>query len=305
MHVNLPGNIRLEYERFGRESAPVILLIMGLGAHMQRWNVEICDGLVARGFCVIRFDNRDAGLSSRLDAAGVPPLGEVMSAALQGKVPAIPYTLCDMAADTLGLMDALGIAAAHVVGISMGGAIAQIHAAQHPSRVRSLNLLMTSSGSPTLPGPTPAAAASLFAPLPRDRSRESIVADGMRRYFAVASPAYPSAPAWVQAMLEAEYDRGFHPSGVARQLAAIIAGGDRRPLLAQIRVPTRVLHGAEDPLIPPACGEDIARHVPGAVLELIEGMGHDLPLALTGRLVDAIAGHAERVERVERIEHAS
>lgn len=296
MQVRLANDLHLEYESFGRPDAPAILLIMGLGAQMLRWNVEICEGLVDAGYRVIRFDNRDCGLSTRFDEAPIPAVGDIISTLKSGRTPAVPYTLDDMAGDCVGLLDALGIEAAHIVGISMGGAIAQLIAAHHASRVRSLTCLMASSGNLALPGPSPEAAAALFAPLPRDRSRDSIVADGIRRFLVVASPDYPSDGAWLQQLFAREFERGFYPPGVARQLAAIIANGDRRPLLATIRVPTLVLHGAEDPLIPAACGEDIARHVPGARLHLIPGMGHDLPLALTGELVGAIASIARVTE---------
>lgn len=288
MQVRLANDLHLEYESFGSPAAPVILLIMGLGAQLLRWNVEICEGLVAAGYRVIRFDNRDCGLSSRLESLPVPPMGEVLAALKAGQSPVVPYTLEDMAGDSVGLLDALGIASAHVVGISMGGAIAQIIAAEYPERVLSLTCVMASSGNPALPGPTPDAATALFAPLPRERTREHMVADGIRRFLVVASPRYPSDPQWLEAIFGREFDRGLYPQGVARQLAAIIANGDRREQLQRIKAPTLVLHGADDPLIPAACGEDIARHVSGARLVLIPGMGHDLPLALTGTFVEAI-----------------
>lgn len=291
MQAKLPGNLHLEYESFGAENAPAILLVMGLGAQLLRWNIEICEGLAAKGYRVIRFDNRDCGRSSWMDGAPIPDIGAAMR---HGTKLEVPYTLEDMAADSLALLDALSIRAAHIVGISMGGAIAQIIAAQQPERTLSLTCLMSSSGRPTLPGPTPEAAVALFAPLPRDRSRDSIVADGVRRYLAVASPSYPTEVARLQSMFEQEYERGFYPQGVARQLAAIIANGDRSALLGEIRVPTLVIHGADDPLIPAVCGDDIARQVSGAKLLVIEGMGHDLPLALTGQLVDAIVSVAGR-----------
>ncbi len=296
MQVRLANDLQLEYESFGSPDAPAILLIMGLGAQLLRWNIEICDGLVDAGYRVIRFDNRDCGLSTHFDDAPIPAVGDIITALRNGEKPAVPYTLDDMAADCVGLLDALGIDAAHIVGISMGGAIAQLIAAHHAARVLSLTCLMASSGNLALPGPTPEAATALFAPLPRERSRDSIVADGIRRFRVVASPAYPSDDAWLQQLFAREFERGFYPPGVARQLAAIIANGDRCPLLATIRVPTLVLHGAADPLIPVACGEDIARHVPDARLHIIPGMGHDLPLALTGELVGAIAALARAAD---------
>ena len=290
MHVTLPNQLRIKYESFGAEGAPAILLIMGLGAQLLRWNTEICEALAGKGYRVIRFDNRDCGLSSRLDDAPIPDVGAMLR---HGVRPELSYTLEDMATDTLGLLDALSVSAAHIVGISMGGAIAQIMAAQTPERVLSLTCIMSSSGNPALPGPTPEATAALFEPLPHDRTRDSIVADGVRRYLVVASPDYPETAARLTNMFEQEYDRGFYPPGVARQLAAIVNNGDRRPLLEKIRVPTLVIHGEADPLIPLACGLDIARYIEGAETFVVKGMGHDLPLALTGQLVDAIDSIAD------------
>lgn len=284
------NGIRLEYESFGPERAPAILLIMGLGGQMTRWNVELCELLVGRGFRVIRFDNRDSGLSSHFDEAPVPDLRALQ----RGEAVAVPYTLDDMAADSIGLLDALDIERAHLAGASMGGAIAQIAAASYPARVRSLTSIMSSSGNPDLPPPTPAAATALFAPLPRQRDRESIVADSIARYATLESPAWPTDRERLRQMFAAEYDRNFDPRGVGRQLAAIIASGDRRPLLQTITAPTVVVHGAADQLIPPACGKDVARHIAGAELRLIAGMGHDFPVALSALIADAIGTAAAR-----------
>jgi pimeloyl-ACP methyl ester carboxylesterase len=176
----------------------------------------------------------------------------------------------------------------------MGGAIAQIAAARYPARVRSLTSIMSSSGNPALPPPTPAAAAALFAPQPRRRDRESIVADSIARYATLERPAWPTERDRLQRLFAAEYDRNFDPRGVGRQLAAIIASGDRRPLLQTITAPTVVVHGSADQLIPPACGEDVARHIAGAELRLIAGMGHDFPVALSAVIADAIGAAAAR-----------
>lgn len=283
--------LEIEYESFGAAGAPAVLLIMGLGAPMTRWNGELCERLAARGYRAIRFDNRDCGRSTRCAGMPLPDIG----AALRGGQPLQPpYTLDDMAADGLGLLDALGIARAHMVGASMGAAIAQIVAARHPARTLSLTSIMSSSGHPRLPPPTPAAALALFAPLPAQRDRASVVADAIVRYRAVASPAYPTADAELERMFGAEYDRAFYPQGVVRQLAAIVANGDRRPLLRTIAAPTVVLHGAADPLIPVACGEDVAANVPGAELRVVPGMGHDFPVALSEVFADAICAAAVR-----------
>ncbi|WP_291992079.1 alpha/beta hydrolase [Candidatus Accumulibacter sp. ACC003] len=288
------NNLQIEYETFGPQAAPAILLIMGLGAQLSRWPVELCNALVDRAYRVIRFDNRDCGLSSKLDDAGVPNVGEALR---HGVPPSAPYTLADMAADSVALLDALGIERAHIVGASMGGAIAQIIAALYPQRCYSLTSIMSTSSHPDLPPPTPAAARALLAPLPATRDKESLIEDALKRQLAVASPDFPSCPQRLRETLLDEHERGFHPRGVARQLAAFLGSGDRRPLLRTIRAPTLVLHGANDPLIPVACGYDVAAHIPGAVMRVIDGMAHDLPLALTDVFADAIAGIAQSPER--------
>ncbi|MBK9027105.1 MAG: alpha/beta hydrolase [Propionivibrio sp.] len=286
--------IELHYESFGSASAPAILLIMGLGAQMTRWNIELCDLLVQRGFRVIRFDNRDCGLSTLCDGQGLPDIGAALRG---GSLFALPYTLDTMAADCIGLLDALDIDTAHLVGASMGGAIAQIIAARFPERTLSLTSIMSSSGNPLLPPPAPAAALSLFAPLPVALDRKTIVNDAIARFMAVASPGHPTAPEDLQTLFGKEYDRSFYPQGVARQLGAFIANGDRRPLLRRITCPTVVLHGKDDPLIKLACGEDVANNVPDAELRVVEGMGHDFPVALTETFADAICQAAARSAR--------
>lgn len=290
-----PSNqIELHYESFGAPDAPGILLIMGLGSQMVRWNLNLCQALVARGYRVIRFDNRDVGLSTHCDALPLPDLRAVMAGgSLTPLQSALPYTLDTMAADSVGLLDALGIERAHIVGASMGGAIAQVVAARYPERTLSLTSIMSSSGNPLLPPPTPAAAAALFAPLPQTRDRRSMIADAIQRFRVIASPGYPTPQAELEDMFGQEYDRGFYPAGVVRQLAALLAHGDRRPLLNGIRCPTTVLHGRDDPLIPFACGEDVARNIRQARLYPVAGMGHDFPVALTPVFVDATCAAAE------------
>ncbi|MCB1932554.1 MAG: alpha/beta fold hydrolase [Candidatus Accumulibacter sp.] len=288
------NKLQIEYESLGAPSAPAVLLIMGLGAQLSRWPVEFCEALVAHGFHVIRFDNRDCGLSSKLDEAGVPDIGQ----SLRSGVPLrVPYTLADMAADSVGLLDALAIQQAHIVGASMGGAIAQILAATYPQRTLSLTSIMSTSSHPDLPPPTREASQALLAPLPAARDRETLVEDALRRQLAVASPDFPSCPQRLREALLDEHERGFHPRGVARQLAAFLASGDRRALLQTITAPTLVLHGRDDPLIPVACGHDVAAHIPGAQMRVIDGMAHDLPLALAEVFADAIAAVAHLAER--------
>lgn len=283
------NRLQIEYETFGSTSAPAILLIMGLGAQLGRWSVELCEALVRRGFRVLRFDNRDCGLSSKLDEAGVPDVGRTLR---DGAPLTAPYTLDDMAADSIGLLDALEIAQAHIVGASMGGGIAQIIAARYPQRTLSLTCIMTTSGHPDLPPPTREAAQALFGPLPASRDKESLIEDAIRRQLAVASPDYPSCPQRLREQFAEEHERGFYPRGVTRQLAAFLASDHRREILRTIRAPTLVLHGAQDPLIPVECGRDVAAHIPGARLRIIEGMAHDLPLALTDVFADEIAAVA-------------
>ena len=290
MTAILANKIELEYESFGRDADPAILLIMGLGGHLTRWNLELCELLVARGYRVIRFDNRDCGLSTHFSDAPVPDLRALQN----GQPVSLPYTLDDLVADSVGLLDALGIKQANVAGASMGGAIAQLAAANYPERVISLTSIMSSSGNPALPAPTPAAATALFAPLPRQRDRESIVADSITRYETLESPAYPTDRGRLRQLFADEYERNFDPRGVARQLAALIANGDRRSLLRSITAPSVVLHGAADQLIPVACGEDVARNIPNAELRIIDGMGHDFPVALSQVIGDAICAAAHR-----------
>ena len=290
MTAILANKIELEYESFGREADPAILLIMGLGGHLTRWNLELCDLLVARGYRVIRFDNRDCGLSTHFSDAPVPDLRALQN----GQPVTLPYTLDDLVADSVGLLDALGIKQANVAGASMGGAIAQLAAANYPERILSLTSIMSTSGTPALPAPTPAAATALFAPLPRQRDRESIVADSITRYETLESPAYPTDRGHLRQLFADEYERNFDPRGVARQLAALIANGDRRSLLQTITAPSVVLHGAADQLIPLACGEDVARNIPNAEFRIIDGMGHDFPVALSQVIGDAICAAAHR-----------
>jgi len=285
------NSIELYYESYGAANAPTVLLIMGLGAQLTRWNSELCDLLVERGFRVIRFDNRDCGRSTLCDGLPLPDIGAALRG---GLLSVLPYTLDTMATDSIGLLDALNIDQAHLVGASMGAAIAQTIAARYPQRISSLTSIMSTSGNPLLPPPTPVAAMSLFAPLPVSRDRASIVADAINRHLAVASPDYPTPLADLQRMFGEEFDNGFYPQGVARQLAALLASGDLRPLLRTITCPSVVVHGRADPLIQLACGEDVANTIPDSEMRVIEGMGHDFPVALSEAFADAICAAAER-----------
>ncbi|MFZ4539356.1 alpha/beta fold hydrolase [Propionivibrio sp.] len=288
------NGIELHYESFGAASAPAILLIMGLGVQLTRWNIELCDLLVARGYRVIRFDNRDCGFSTHCDGMALPDIGAAMRGDL---LTGLPYTLETMAADCIGLLDVLKIEQAHLVGASMGASIAHLIAARYPARTHSLTSIMSSSGNPMLPPPKAAAAMALFTPLPATRDRTTIVNDAVARYLPLASPGYPTSRDDLQTMFGQEYDRCFYPQGVARQLGALIANGDRRRLLKTITCPTVVLHGKDDPLIQLACGEDVANNIPNAEMREVEGMGHDFPVALSKIFADAIGAAAARSVR--------
>jgi len=295
------GPLELKTVFYGTPGSPVILLIQGLGTPLTRWPVALIERLADAGFRIIAFDNRDCGLSTRMDALGLPDVRKVMSLksfalpfpgmfpALSALPASLPYTLADMAADAVGLLDVLGIDAAHIVGASLGGMVAQLVATHHPKRCLSLTSIMSSSGNPMLPPPTPAALHALFAPLPGECDEASLVEDSIWRQKVLMSPGYPTPDEELRAMFTAEYQRGgFHPAGVIRQLLALLAAGDRRRQLMTIRVPTVVLHGLNDPLINIACGRDTAAVIPGAEFRAIDGMGHDFPEALAGEFASAI-----------------
>ncbi len=279
------SDITIFHDSFGPADGDPLLLISGLGVQMIRWTDPFCARLAGRGFRVIRCDNRDAGLSTHLDDAPVPD----MAALMRGQVDAVPYTLHDMAADAVGLLDRLGIERAHVAGRSMGGMIAQILAAKHPRRIASLTAIMSSTGNPALPPPAPAAMAMLTRPAPDPRrDRDGFLDHATAVAQAIGSRPFDAGAARAQA--EAELDRAYNPAGFGRQIAAIAATGDLRPLIRTIAAPTLVVHGADDPLVPPDCGRDIVANIPGARLMLIDGMGHDLPPAVHRIVADAIAG---------------
>ncbi|MET0682704.1 MAG: alpha/beta hydrolase [Casimicrobiaceae bacterium] len=285
------NGITIEYESLGEPSAPPILLIMGLGMQLVAWPDAFCHGLVERGFRVIRFDNRDCGLSSKFRVRRQPNLVAALAAAWLRLPVRAPYTLDAMAADAVGLLDALGIRRAHVVGVSMGGMIAQVIAATFPTRVLSLTSIMSSSGSRKVSQPRPDAKRALLSK-PRDPGDPESVIDHLVDVFGIiGSPGFPAKPEELREQLARNVRRGYHPAGVTRQLVAIIASGDRRRLLRKVTAPTLVIHGAADPLVPVEAGRDTARHIAGAKLMVIDGMGHDLPPALLPILVEAIAAH--------------
>ena len=288
------NNIELYYEENGPADGPVILLVMGLGAQMIAWPEEFIHGLVSKGYRVIHYDNRDVGLSQWMEGAKTPHLVWTMFKARIGLPVRVPYTLGDMAADGIGLLDALGIDKAHVVGASMGGMIVQLMAANYPERTLSMTSIMSSSGKAGLPGARPDIQRQFMVKRPPDASREEAVAFGAELVSAFSYPD-PARPENAHAEMAAKaFDRGYYPVGTRRQLLAIIADGSRVDRLKTIKVPTLVVHGGADPLVPKEGSEDIARLVPGARLEIIDDMAHDLPPSQVGRMVDLIAGHAKQ-----------
>jgi pimeloyl-ACP methyl ester carboxylesterase len=292
MTATLVSNgMSIAYETSGDPSGTPVLLIMGLGMQLTSWPLDFVEGLVEQGFYVIRFDNRDSGLSTKLDQFGSPNLPFAFIKSLLRLPLNSAYTLNDMAYDALGVLDGLGIKQAHVIGASMGGMIAQIVAAKMPERVLSLTSIMSTSGRRGLPGPTSKARSALLSRPNDPRDFESIVDHTAKIFQIIGSPAYPTPLKLLRERLAASIKRNSCPAGVARQMVAIGASGSRVKLLKTIKAPTLVIHGAADPLVPLACGKDTAAHIPGAKLEVIEGMGHDLPPALIERLLALIDAH--------------
>jgi pimeloyl-ACP methyl ester carboxylesterase len=286
------NGIELDYDTFGAKGGRPLLLIMGLGGQSLMWDEGFCEALAARGHFVVRYDNRDVGLSTKFDHAGTP---NVMALMMGGPTAAsVPYTLDDMADDAAGLLDALGLETAHVCGASMGGMIGQTLAIRHSRRVRSLVSIMSSTGNPNLPPAKPEAMAVLMGPPPADRA--SSLEAAVRTWRTIGSPGFPFDEAKIRDRAGRMFDRSFHPDGVARQLAAILAHGSRVEKLRDVKAPTLVIHGAADPLVPLAGGEDTARSIPGAELLVIEGMGHDLPEGAWPRIVGAISEHTAKAE---------
>ncbi len=285
--------LHIEYESLGDPAHPAIVLIMGLGMQLTAWPDSFCRALVERGYHVVRFDNRDCGLSDRTPGKKRTNLMLAMAASALGLPVRTPYTLEDMAVDVTGLMDRLGIAQAHIVGASMGGMIAQVLTAIFPQRVLSLTSIMSSSGNRRVSKPTKPARKVLLSRPADPKDTESVIDYMVQMFGVIGSPAYPSSKDELRQRLGQSIRRAYTPAGTARQLLAIIASGDRRKLLRTIKAPTLVIHGAADPLVPLAAGRDTAQNIPGAELLVIEGMGHDFPEALMPRLAQAIAEHCD------------
>ncbi len=290
---NIRANgIDIFYEESGRLDAPVILLVMGLGTQMIAWPDELIQGLLAKGYRVIHYDNRDVGLSQRMDGAPAGSLVWAMLASRFGLPVTSAYSLTDMAEDGVALLDALGIEKAHIVGASMGGMIVQLMAAHHPEKVLSMTSIMSSSGRPGLPGPRADIRKRMLKPRPANPTKEEAVKLGAEALEAISFADPTRTPTAFVDMAARAFDRGYYPIGMKRQLLAIVADGSRVERLKKITTPTLVVHGGADPLVPKAGSEDIARHIPGARLEVIEEMAHDLPPSQVGRMVDLIANHA-------------
>jgi pimeloyl-ACP methyl ester carboxylesterase len=275
------------YETFGDPADPALLLTMGLATQMLGWHDDFCAALADRGFFVIRYDNRDVGRSQKMDGR-VPTLFEL----LRRDKRAASYTLEDMAADAIGLLDHLGVERAHVIGASMGGMIAQTLAARYPERVRSLVSMMSNTGA-RWSGQPPLRMYPVLLKQP-PKGREGYQAHAVEVFSKIGSPAFERDDDDLRRIAGMSFDRGINPAGTLRQIAAIIASGDRTPLLRTIDVPTLVIHGSKDRLIPPSGGRATARAIPGAQLLVVEGMGHDLPRAVWPRLVEAIEQNAAR-----------
>jgi pimeloyl-ACP methyl ester carboxylesterase len=274
------NGITIEYEAFGRPSDPALLLIMGFSAQLTMWPVKFCEGLAAKGFYVIRFDNRDIGKSTHLSHLGTPNIAETMAALMSGKPANAPYQLDDMAADAVGLLGALGIDKAHIVGASMGGMIAQIVAAKYPQKTKSLVSIMSTTGNRSLPQAKPEAMAALTTPPASDSVADRIAA-GLKTWRVIGSPGYPATDEELTEIVTDAVTRApYDPAGIGRQMVAIVAAPPRNDLLKSVRAPALVIHGADDPLIPVEGGKDTAASIPGAKLEIVPGMAHDFTDAL-------------------------
>ena len=293
------NGIDIEYESFGRDSDPALLLIMGFSAQMTMWPTALCEGLAAKGFRVIRFDNRDIGLSTHLSKLGAPNIGEAMMKAMTGQPVDAPYLLDDMAKDAVSLLDVLGIKRAHIVGASMGGMIAQIVAAKYPEHTISLTSIMSTTGKRDLPQARPEAMAALTTP-PASDSREDRIAQGIKTWRVIGSPGFAATDDELRATVEAAVDRSaYDPAGIGRQLLAIVASPPRNDILKNVKAPAQVIHGEADPLIPMEGGKDTAASIPGAKLHLVPGMAHDFTNALVPVYLKLIGDFVQSVEKAK------
>jgi pimeloyl-ACP methyl ester carboxylesterase len=289
------NGIEICYDIFGAPDGEPLLLIMGLSAQMVLWDDEFCQQLATRGFRVIRFDNRDIGQSTKMTGGKRITAMDILKLRFFGILPSATYTLRDMANDTTGLMDALGIRSAHIVGASMGGAIAQEIAIHSPERVRSLTSIMSTTGNLKLPQPKREAMTLLMAPPPK--TKDEYIALFARNWKILRQGSFPQDEAKDRDRAERCYARGLNPAGVGRQFRAILASGARNKALASVKVPSLVIHGTVDPLVRPEAGRDTANSIPGAKLVMVEGMGHALPIPMWPQVIGAIAEHAHAAAR--------
>ncbi|MBQ1542702.1 MAG: alpha/beta hydrolase [Caulobacteraceae bacterium] len=295
MNILTAHGVDLAYDSFGEDGDETILLIAGLGTQMIRWTTPFCRALSTRGYRVVRFDNRDAGRSTHFADRPTPDFAALAATLMAGGRPDVPYRLEDMAADAVGLLDALSIDRAHLVGRSMGGMIAQVVASARPERTLSLTSIMSSTGDPALPPAAPEVMAMMTRPAPDPFEDEAgFLEHSLAFARRIAGSGFPFDPEAHRALVLEELRRGYDRGGFGRQLAAIAVAGDRRAKLAAVAAPTLVIHGADDPLILPACGEDTAASIPGAEFMLVPGMGHDLPPALYSAVIDAVDRTARR-----------
>ncbi|MDG5751882.1 alpha/beta fold hydrolase [Qipengyuania sp. XHP0211] len=285
------NGIEIHYEEHGDPAADPMLLIMGFGAQLTLWPDELVEALAGHGFRVIRYDNRDIGLSEKFDGVKAPGILKMTLLTKLGFTPKVPYTLADMADDGVGLLDALEIDRAHIVGASMGGMIAQHVAARYSQRCKSLTSIFSTTGNPKLPAAKPEALKALVT-RPRSMEEEALVDHGVMLARTIGSPGYPSDEERLRNRARASVQRSIYPEGPTRHLSAIVADGDRREMLKDVCVPTLVMHGEDDPLVPVEGGRDTAAAIPGAKLKTIPGWGHDLPLELVDEVAEAIASHA-------------
>ncbi|WP_418037576.1 alpha/beta fold hydrolase [Paenibacillus xylanilyticus] len=296
MNILKVNGIDLAYESYGNKTDETILLIAGLGTQMIRWTVPFCEMLVARGFRVIRFDNRDTGLSTHFSHHPTLNFEALANTLMSGQRPDIPYTLHDMSDDAIGLLDALGIRKAHLVGRSMGGMIAQLAASRYPERVLSLTSIMSTTGNPDLPPTSPEVMALMTQPAPNPmEDEEGYLAHSLAFAKRISGTGYPFEADEYRSLIREEVQRAYDPGSVGRQIAAIAVSGDRRPHLAKVTVPSLIIHGKDDPMFVPACGKDTAQAISGAEFMLLEGMGHDLP----AQLFETVVAGIERVARRE------
>ncbi|NHJ21754.1 MAG: alpha/beta hydrolase [Candidatus Lokiarchaeota archaeon] len=279
------NNIEIEYETTGDSTSKPLLLITGLGGQLLAWSDEMCENLVKKGFFVIKFDNRDVGLSTKIEDAGVPNMMEISAAYTRGEMPKVPYTLEDMADDAIGLLDALNIDKAHICGASMGGMIAQIIGYRHPSRVSSLIIIMSTTGNPELPPSKPEVMMEFFAPIPSER--EAYI-DEMVKRDSLINGTFTYDKDQGRDYRTKEYDRCYYPDGIVRQLAAMAIPGNIKPFISAISAPTIVIHGSEDPFNLIEAGKEIAATIPNAELLIIEGMGHSFPREIFHQILEAI-----------------